>query len=248
METRTKREMIFDASLYFLYAFTMLYMFGCCQPSYASTYNNIGDALFGKGYRKTVCVGAATATHGRQPLYGTFDPSKPDIPGRYGFDYAKVCAGNYVGERMSPDIVLGVVNHPTNPLNMTDNMNYHSTNGGACGSHFCIGQQDQLDVVLIADQAGTNVYDSYFTPAFNQLFPATPSPTVAPTATPTARPSPSPTATPVPPTPTPAPGTSCAVLSQKDKDTASLMASWKTIGVARQARLQSLAAWIRGCK
>lgn len=167
--------------------------------------SNLSDALATK-FHRTTCVGAATATHGRQPLYGTFNPAKTDSVGRYGFNYAKDCAGNYVGERLSPDTVFDVVRHPSNPLNMVNNQSYPSTPGGHCGSTACLSDLDSIDVALVADSSGVNVFDSYFMPLHRQLFPVS---TPTPTASATATPRPSPSATPTPPLQTQITFTNC---------------------------------------
>lgn len=247
----------FMFGMLFVVVFITLFSLAITLTAHAAS-ATIGQGLYENGYRRTTCVGAATASGPRFHRYGTFDPTKTDYTGRYGFNYPDptICAGNFVGERLNPDEVFGVVRHPSNPLSIISNTSYPSAPGGQCGSTGnCLNQQDASDVELVADNSGQNVHDSFFLPTYSRLFP-TPTPSVSPLASPgpspTAKPSPSPSpVAPSPtakPSPTQPPGVTCAPLPPDVDDTANLAPGWKTVGPARQGRLQKLKIWVSSCR
>jgi hypothetical protein len=129
-------------------------------------HKTLGEALFAIGFTQTVWVNKDNIN---KHDVGSFNPNA-DWSG--SFDKAKFNArygagawdrkGDLVGERYARDVVEGVVRHPTNPLQILNNQQY------------VIAQQDDVDVKMVRGSGDAAIYDTFFLPLSNQLFPQQP--------------------------------------------------------------------------
>lgn len=149
-------------------------------------HKTLGDALLANGYRKTVWVSYDNINRHE---FGLFVPSAPllDFQNRYGCAKRK---GDLVGERYARYKVEEVIRHPSNPFGIENNQEYVLRDG------------EEYDLKMVTAGGSLVVYDSFFVPRYDALFPARKPTTPRPTTVPAP---PAPTTPPpnVPPAPVP---------------------------------------------